>query len=272
MLCRPLPRRMCLWHHNSFRNPRSLHRLAASKSKRAHGPPPAPSPCRPSVRAINTEWSRNGSPISGATASSYTTPPTAFADTGAPSSPLPSPTSRAPLPPSPPRSHRCAARAPKSGDLRFQQVDAASTINGYTVLPGSLHASEVFCPVPGGGGSGEGFAAATGTSAFFLGNLLCVHQFSVFALPALASPACTQSYVGTTTQDYPRRIERTTLVASGFPGPSDPGSVVTAPQSPARIRLQLLSRSFTATPPPASFQLNSPSLHPACRHLPRRKA
>jgi hypothetical protein len=79
--------------------------------------------------ALNYQWSRNGIPVSGATASTYVTPPTTFSDTGAAfavtvSNTAGSLTSAA-------ATLTVTARAPAAGDLRFQQVDAASTVNGY---------------------------------------------------------------------------------------------------------------------------------------------
>lgn len=167
------------------------------------------------------QWSRNGSLIPGATASTYTTPPTVFADTGTTFTVTLTNVSGSIT--TQPATLTVTARAPKPGDLRFQQVDAASTINGYSVLQG-YYASEVFCPVPGGGGSGEGFGA-TGT-AFFLGNLVCVDQFSAFALPVGVAGLHT-GYLGTTTQDYQDELNAPPSYL-GFPGPSDSGSVVTS--------------------------------------------
>ncbi len=78
---------------------------------------------------LNYQWDENGTPIQGATSATYTTPPTAFTDTGFTfsvtiSNSLGSVTST-------PATLTVTARAPKAGDLRFQQVDGASTVNGY---------------------------------------------------------------------------------------------------------------------------------------------
>jgi hypothetical protein len=79
--------------------------------------------------SLNYQWARNGAVIAGATSSSYTTPPTAFSDTGA--SFTVSVSNSAGTISSNAASLTVTARAPTAGDLRFQQVDAASTVNGW---------------------------------------------------------------------------------------------------------------------------------------------
>jgi hypothetical protein len=79
--------------------------------------------------SLQYQWAKNGTPINGATANTYVTPPAQFADTGASftvmvSNPAGMLTSRA-------ASLTVTARAPTAGDLRFQQVDAPSTVNGW---------------------------------------------------------------------------------------------------------------------------------------------
>ncbi len=86
-----------------------------------------------SVNAIGTlpqyQWIKNGVAIVGATSSTYVTPATSFADGGARFSVIVSnavgrvASNAATL--------AVTARAPAAGDLRFQQVDAASTVDGY---------------------------------------------------------------------------------------------------------------------------------------------
>lgn len=78
---------------------------------------------------LQYQWTKNGAVIVGATSSSYTTPATAFLDTGASftvavSNPAGTISSNA-------ASLTVTARAPMAGDLRFQQVDAPSTVNGW---------------------------------------------------------------------------------------------------------------------------------------------
>jgi hypothetical protein len=78
---------------------------------------------------LNYQWSQNGTPITGATTDEYTTPAITSADNNSTisvtiSNSLGSITST-------PATLTVTARAPQQGDLRFQQVDAASTVNGY---------------------------------------------------------------------------------------------------------------------------------------------
>lgn len=87
---------------------------------------------------LNYQWSKNGAAISGATSASYTTPPTVQGDDGATfavtvTNAINSATSTSAslkVLPAPP---------PQAADLRFQQVDAPSTVNGYVF--GGLHSN-----------------------------------------------------------------------------------------------------------------------------------
>ena len=163
------------------------------------------------------QWTRNGAPIPGATGSTYTTAPTAFSDTGSTfqvsvSNSAGFLTSQAAL-------LTVTARAPIAGDLRFQQVDAPSTVNGYT----SDDAIPLFCPVAGQGATEEEFPSAIGTS-FFLGNNGCTFQFQAFALPAGVSGLQT-IYSAGPGQQYPGLLGQA-LFGSGT-APDDPSSVIT---------------------------------------------
>jgi hypothetical protein len=122
---------------------------------------------------VKYQWSRNGTPIAGATASTYSTASVLAADAGstfsvALTNAFGSATSRAAV-------LTITARAPKTGDLRFQQVDAASTVNGYV-------RDATFAPALGFKGW-ETFGNATGTP-LWLGNNCCAYQFNPFALPS----------------------------------------------------------------------------------------
>ena len=79
---------------------------------------------------LSYQWLENGTPITGATASTYTTPATTLGDSGEVisvtiSNPGGTETS------APANLAVLTGPAPKAGDLRLQQVDAPFTVNGY---------------------------------------------------------------------------------------------------------------------------------------------
>ncbi len=101
---------------------------------------------------LTYQWTKNGTTISGATGASYTTPLAMPADNGAifevtVSNAVGSATSS-------PAKLTVGPRAPMAGDLRFQQVAAASTLLGYAF--GGLHTNIET-------GLGWGFPDAVGT-------------------------------------------------------------------------------------------------------------
>jgi hypothetical protein len=112
------------------------------------------------------QWTKNGVDIPGATGSSYVTPPTAFADTGSTFAVTVSNTAGAAT--SGAASLTVTARAPAAGDLRFQQVDAASTLNGYG--SGNSGNSTLLT-----GRSAEDFASSLGTPFWVGGTGNCTH-------------------------------------------------------------------------------------------------
>lgn len=113
---------------------------------------------------LSYQWNENGTPISGATSTTYATPVTAFTDTGSTftvniSNSLGSVTST-------PAKLTVTARAPKAGDLRFQQVDAASTVNGYDNGPVGISSN-----IPSRGGAYFGLSIG---SPLFMSTINCV--------------------------------------------------------------------------------------------------
>jgi hypothetical protein len=79
--------------------------------------------------SLKYQWSKSGAAIVDATSSSYTTPPITFADSG--TSYTVTVSNSAGTISSNAAALTVTARAPMAGDLRFQQVDAASTVNGW---------------------------------------------------------------------------------------------------------------------------------------------
>jgi len=79
--------------------------------------------------SLQYQWAKDGAAIAGATSSAYTTPATAFSDTG--TSFTVAVSNSGGTISSDAASLTVTARAPMAGDLRFQQVDAASTVNGW---------------------------------------------------------------------------------------------------------------------------------------------
>jgi hypothetical protein len=100
--------------------------------------------------SLHYQWSKNGAEITGATSNVYVTPATAFADGGA--NYTVTVNNSAGTIASSAASLTVTARAPATGDLRFQQVDAPSTVNGWgnagvgvsSILPGRF--AQYFAP------------------------------------------------------------------------------------------------------------------------------
>jgi hypothetical protein len=91
--------------------------------------------------SLSYQWSKNGTPIAQATSSTYTTPPTAFTDSGAVFAVTVS--NKGGSVSSSAATLKVTARAPAPNDLRFQHVDSPATVNGWgtevgisTFLPG----------------------------------------------------------------------------------------------------------------------------------------
>lgn len=134
---------------------------------------------------VTYQWFKDGVPIDGGSSDSYMTPPVVFGDNSATytvsvSNSINSVTSN-------PAVLTVGARSPKAGDLRFQQVDAASTENGYTgsvttILPSRLGLGF-------GNQTGTPVSIGPGTCAFIADGTPydCGWPINVFNLPASVS-------------------------------------------------------------------------------------
>lgn len=115
-----------------------------------------------SVTAVGTalqyQWFENGVLIPGATGSQFVTPALQFSDSGTAYTVTVTNSSGSVT--SSPASLTVTARAPAAADLRFQQVDASSTINGYGTNGGE--SADIL------GQMGQFFSSSVGTP-FFVG-------------------------------------------------------------------------------------------------------
>jgi hypothetical protein len=176
--------------------------------------------------SLSYQWSKSGTAIAGATASSYTTPATAFADTASTFTVAVSNSSGPAT--SNPATLTVTARAPAAGDLRFQQVDAPSTLNGYTVATGTP-------PVGFSSNSYGGyFAGSFGTPLYLTPTICgatastCTLQFQQFLLPSsLASQGLSVGYGADAGSNLLVDLQSTTFPAGGAPL-SAPNSVITS--------------------------------------------
>jgi hypothetical protein len=129
---------------------------------------------------LQYQWSKSGSTIAGATGSSYTTPATTSADATATFTVTASNSAGSVT--SSPAALTLAARAPASGDLRFQQVDAASTINGYGVT--AISSGAQFGWYNNSIGSPLFASPSTCTISSTTNAYSCSWGFQYYALPA----------------------------------------------------------------------------------------
>jgi hypothetical protein len=170
---------------------------------------------------LTEQWFRNGVAIPGATSITYTTPAVAATDTGAVLTFAV--TNSAGTSTSQPAVLTAGARAPAAGDLRFQQVDALSTITGYaaydhTALSGLSRALY-------GGFSGSPLWLESGDCiavASVIPGIGCEWEYSVYNLPA-NTPALAVGYFGDLLSNF-----ETDLAAGEFPSTQFGGGPITA--------------------------------------------
>jgi hypothetical protein len=203
--------------------------------------------------SLKYQWSKDSTPIDGATNSTYITPATAFSDTGenysvTVSNSLASVTSSA-------AELTVTARAPKSGDLRFQQVDAASTVNGYsqdeTSLGNSLGTPMAFY-----------FSNAIGTPLSLQQcNPDCGWEFLPWTPPS-GTPALKTSYLCDYLQNLQADLSGNSGLASEA-GLGQPNTVITSlSTTPGMGYLGMSSIQSSQTGPAGIFDLAENTVAP----------
>jgi hypothetical protein len=125
--------------------------------------------------SLNYQWAKDDVPIANSTGSSYSTAATAFADSGAEFTVTVS--NSVGKVKSQPALFTVTARAPAAGDLRFQQVDAASTVHGWGNVGAGLSTNLL-------GRMADFYSPSLGTS-FYAGSGDCG------ATPVLDGTGCT---------------------------------------------------------------------------------
>jgi hypothetical protein len=206
--------------------------------------------------SLQYQWAKNGVAISDATGSSYTTPATTFADGGA--SFTVSVTNEGGTLTSQAATLTVTARAPMAGDLRFQQVDAPSTVNGWGTagVPISTFLESR---------SAQYFGQSIGTP-FFIGSggncdvppvtdgTGCEWEFSEFPLGGSVGSSLLVGYASDVLADFQADLETTSWPGfSNGVSPTAAASVITSlDMEPADI---VFAVSWVQTSQPTAFEL-----------------
>jgi hypothetical protein len=213
--------------------------------------------------SLTYQWSKNGVPITGATASGYTTPATAFADTGSNftvtvSNSLGSVSSNA-------ATLNVTARAPAAGDLRFQLVDSPATVNGYDVGMGSAVGGPI-----GSWGFSDSIGSplyiypiACGPPAPITDGWTCTWLFQQYDLPSqLDSLGLYTGYGADYFSNYPADLQTATMAPFANESvPAAPNSVITSLDlEPAN---DIFAISFIQTSQGGGFDLSQQFVAPA---------
>ncbi len=182
--------------------------------------------------SLQYQWYRSDAPILGATGSTYTTPATTFADTGSSfqvtvSNSISAVSSDA-------ATLTVTARAPMAGDLRFQLVDAPSTVNGWgnagtglsTAVPGRgsfWYSPTIGTPLYVGSAGNCAPPSTAGNS----GGYGCAWFYSVDPFLPTADGALTHGYAGDFYDNFQTDLQ-TGVFGGGSVDPGAPGSVITS--------------------------------------------
>jgi hypothetical protein len=178
--------------------------------------------------SLEYQWAKNGAMVPGATANTYMTPPVAFADSGASftvtvSNSAGAVASRSAL-------LTVTARAPKAGDLRFEQVDAPTTVQGYgnvgVGLSTGIPATGAFYYSPslgsplyagGTGACANPPAPATGAGCYWFYSVIPVTEAGLLA-----------GYVGDSYANFEQDLQDASWPFSSTVTPTSSASVITS--------------------------------------------
>jgi hypothetical protein len=181
--------------------------------------------------SLQYQWRKNGALILGATASTYVTPATTFADSGASYQVTVSNSAGAVS--SNAATLTVTARAPRAGDLRFQQVDAPSTVNGWGHPLAGLSTD-----VPGRGAAY--YSPSIGTPLYVGSNgncappsvsnqgVSCAWFYSTIPFAPAPGGSLTTGYAGDFYADFQSDLQNPATFYNSEINPMTSGSVITS--------------------------------------------